>query len=183
MPPGLGADLYLWANEVRGTGACNPFDSTYTVGRDRLTIFPPEVQPATCDPEAAGLDEILLKLLTDVSSWTISGSQMTLSDAAGEEMLTFTNARVPEDPTIAPWRLSRWSDPTARSVARSRAATRSSASCLAGGSPGAPAAAPCSAPTRRTARRSTSPTCSRASPIARATSARRRSSSSHPCRR
>ena len=107
VPPGLGADLYLWANEVRGTGACNPFDSTYTVGRDRLTIFPPEVQPATCDPEAAGLDEILLRLLTDVSSWAISGSQMTLSDAAGEEMLTFTNARVPEDPTIAPWQLSR----------------------------------------------------------------------------
>jgi heat shock protein HslJ len=107
VPPGLGADLYLWANEVRGTGACNPFDSTYTVGRDRLTIFPPEVQPATCDPEAAGLDEILLRLLAEVSSWAIAGSQMTLADAAGEELLTFTNARVPEDPTIAPWRLSR----------------------------------------------------------------------------
>jgi heat shock protein HslJ len=107
VPPGLGADVYLWAGEVRGTGACSPFISTYTVGRDRLTVFPPEVQPASCDAEAAALDDILLRALADVSSWEVSGSQMTLSDAAGEELLAFTNARVPEDPTIAPWRLSR----------------------------------------------------------------------------
>jgi heat shock protein HslJ len=107
VPPGLGADVYLWNGEVRGSGACSPFVSTYTVGPDRLEIFPPEVQPATCDPEAAALDEILLRAVSDVSSWAVSGSQMTLSDAAGEELLSFTNARVPEDPTIAPWRLSR----------------------------------------------------------------------------
>ena len=107
VPPGLGADVYLWAGEVRGTGACSPFVSTYTVGRDFLNIAPPEVQPATCDPEAAALDEILLRAVSDVASWAVSGSQMTLSDEAGEELLTFTNARVPEDPTIAPWRLSR----------------------------------------------------------------------------
>ena len=69
------------------------------------------------------------------ASWEVDGSQMTLADAAGEELLAFTNARVPEDPTIAPWRLSRVvGRGRQRSVARSRAAMRSSDSCRAGGS-------------------------------------------------
>jgi heat shock protein HslJ len=107
VPPGIGAELYLWADVARGQGACATFDSTYTVGRDLLQIAPPEITAGECDPEAAAIDEVFFPALADTDSWKVDGSQLTLSDAAGEELLAFTNARVPEDPTIAPWRLSR----------------------------------------------------------------------------
>ena len=83
VPPGIGAELYLWADVARGQGACATFDSTYTVGRDLLQIAPPEIAAGECDPEAAAIDEVFFPALADTDSWKVDGSQLTLSDAAG----------------------------------------------------------------------------------------------------
>jgi heat shock protein HslJ len=108
VPPGVGADLYLWAGAAVGEGACRAFDSTFTLGRGGLLrIAPPEVDTSGCDPETAAIDDVFFRHLADTSTWEVSGSQMTLSDAAGEPLLTFTSAVVPEDPSVAPWRLAR----------------------------------------------------------------------------
>jgi heat shock protein HslJ len=111
VPPGIGVELYLWDDHVEGSGACSDFTSRYTVSRDTVVIDPPEVAGRDCDPEAATIDEVFFPALVESAIWAVDGSQLTLSDAAGEELLAFTNARVPEDPTIAPWRLSRVIDP------------------------------------------------------------------------
>jgi heat shock protein HslJ len=107
VPPGITASAQLWAGRVGGESACSRFASTYTLQAERLVVAEPQVNARACDPTAQGIDDIFYAGLTQAQSWSRDGSALELRDATGETLLVFTAARVPNDPTIAPWSLTR----------------------------------------------------------------------------
>ncbi|CAN5744148.1 hypothetical protein BH23CHL8_BH23CHL8_13180 [soil metagenome] len=107
VPPGVSADLIFWADILVGTSACGQLASTYRLAPGVLRIAPPEVQARPCDAESGSIDEIFFRHLANTADQSIDGSVMEFDDATGAALLTFTKAEVPDDPTIAPWRLAR----------------------------------------------------------------------------
>ncbi len=107
VPPGITASAQLWAGRVGGESACSRFASTYTLQAERLVIADPQVNARACDPTAQAIDDVFYAGLTEAQAWSRDGSALELKDATGETLLVFTAARVPNDPTIAPWSLTR----------------------------------------------------------------------------
>jgi heat shock protein HslJ len=132
VPPGIGADLIFWADVLVGTSACGELSSSYRLAPGVLRIAPPEVRARQCDAESQAIDEIFFRHLADTTDQSIDGSVMEFDDATGNALLTFTRAEVPDDPTIAPWRLARVTEPDG-SVGPVVAGSDPSATFLPGG--------------------------------------------------
>lgn len=111
VPPGIGATALLWYEVISGEGACSTYRTDYTLQRDTLIIDQPQVTPRGCDAEAKAIDEAFFRNLTETASWSSDGSVMELRDPVGDVLMTFTDAQLPNDPTIAPWQLARIAAP------------------------------------------------------------------------
>ena len=107
VPPGIGSTINLWFDVISGEGACSSFRSSYTLQQETLIVDPPEVTERGCDTEAAAIDADFFRNLTETAAWSANGSILELRDAVGDVLMTFTQAQIPVDPTIAPWGLAR----------------------------------------------------------------------------
>lgn len=105
--PGLTADAILWAGNISGSAGCGRYQAPYQLEDQDLTISSPRVGETACDPDALALQQVFLASLTAVTAWSIAGSELLLLDAGGVELLRFTSAVVPEELTVASWRLAR----------------------------------------------------------------------------
>ena len=107
VPPGIGVTMVLFSGSVFGEGACSDYKGDYSLAGQDLQIFPPDVTPRSCDPATQRVDDAFYAALAGTGNFSIDGSALQLNDIAGDTVATFTEARVPADPTIAPWRLER----------------------------------------------------------------------------
>lgn len=105
--PGLTADAILWAGSISGSAGCGRYEAPYQLEDQGLTISPPLVGETACDPDALALQRVFLASLAAVTGWSIAGSELLLLDAEGVELLRLTSAVVPEELTVASWRLAR----------------------------------------------------------------------------
>jgi len=110
VPPGIGVTMLLFNDSVFGEAACSDYEGEYVVGKKTLQLFDPTIDTRPCDPAAQRIDDAFYSAFPQIGQFTIDGSALRLRDAAGDPVLTFTEARVPADPTIAPWRLGRIAD-------------------------------------------------------------------------
>jgi heat shock protein HslJ len=107
VPPGIGATANLWFEVIQGDGACSSFRSTYKLLKETLIIDPPALTQRGCDAESQSIDDAFFRNLTEIAAWSRDGSILELRDPIGDVLMTFTEAQIPNDPTIAPWRLAR----------------------------------------------------------------------------
>jgi heat shock protein HslJ len=110
VPPGIGVTMLLFRGTIFGEAACSDYEGEYLLTNRELTVFPPTITPRTCEPAAQRIDDAFYSALSRVGTFGIEGSALRLQDVAGETLLTFTAADVPDDPTIAPWRMRRIAD-------------------------------------------------------------------------
>ena len=103
VPPGIGATALMWFDVIKGAGACSTYESGYTLQKDVLLFNQdPVIDSRGCDPEGQRIDDAFYRGLTRTASWSGDGSILELRDSVGDVVLTFTEAQLPSDPTIAP---------------------------------------------------------------------------------
>jgi len=74
---------------VGGTSGCNTYRASSTSNGSRLTIGPIASTQMACDPDRMAVERAYLDRLAMVAGFTISGSQLTLSDSSGKPVLEF----------------------------------------------------------------------------------------------
>ena len=88
---------------VSGTSGCNNYNGPYTLDGDKLTIGPnlARTQMACIGP-AAAVEQVYLKLLTQVESYSISGETLSLAGSGGKTLLTF-EASIGAEAIVGSW--------------------------------------------------------------------------------
>lgn len=76
---------------LTGSGGCNRYRAGYTVsgGDLRITGTPASTMMA-CEPAVMAQEQAFFAALPNVSTFAVRGDRLTLSDAAGKDLLTFT---------------------------------------------------------------------------------------------
>jgi heat shock protein HslJ len=91
MMPDSPVTLTFEEGHATGTGGCNQYRATYTVSGSALTLGPAISTKRACVEEAGNARETAyFAALGNVASYSVSGDRLTLSNAAGEPVLTFT---------------------------------------------------------------------------------------------
>lgn len=77
---------------LSGSAGCNTYNSTYSINGSTIVISPPAVTSISCEtPEGVMQQEALyLAALTTMTTYQISGNQLTLRDSNGQTTLTYT---------------------------------------------------------------------------------------------
>jgi heat shock protein HslJ len=99
------ARLMLDSKQGRAFGfaGCNEFSARYRASSEALTFTRITYTRKGCaDADLAKLEDAYLAALSDVRSWMIKGTTLSLQDAAGRSVLTFEwsakSNRIPKSP-------------------------------------------------------------------------------------
>jgi heat shock protein HslJ len=111
VPAGVGATLRLRAGTATIDGACSHYETAYG-GEGRAIIFtvvPDDIEWRPCDEISQAFDETVYRNLADVAALEpLDGaSVLTLNDDIGDPLMTFTRAKIDEDPSAARWGIAR----------------------------------------------------------------------------
>ena len=77
------------AGGVSGNGGCNDFSGTYTVSGKSLTVGSLAASRASCGEETDGQEGQYLAALQSAATFAISGNQLIIYDAGGQEILRY----------------------------------------------------------------------------------------------
>lgn len=112
VPPGVGATLQLFSGSAFGRAACSTFETTYTRQQDLISfdLDDPEIERFECDAAGQAFDDAFYDALGQAASLEVTPSILTLNDVITEPLMTFTRARIDDDPTVARWDLARLGD-------------------------------------------------------------------------
>ncbi len=77
------------AGAVNGSAGCNSYGAKYTVSGSKLTMFGLASTRMACATKIMAQESAFLKALSATRSYTVSGSQLTLRNAAGRTLLTY----------------------------------------------------------------------------------------------
>jgi heat shock protein HslJ len=91
LEPGAPPTLELnVGNLAQGFGGCNSFSAAYSVSAPSSIAFSVSGRGfVSCGPELDAQENLYLDTLNRVASFVISGNQLIMSDAAGQETLRF----------------------------------------------------------------------------------------------
>lgn len=90
--PAIESQLTLDAGTSSGVGGVNTFSGTYEAGDDGTISFGAQASTLMAGSDAAMAQETgLYGALTDAARFAIDGDTMTLEDAEGETLATFTS--------------------------------------------------------------------------------------------
>jgi heat shock protein HslJ len=95
-PPVAGADVTLrfTGGHAEGFASCNQYRAPFTASGTALSFGPAISTKRACVEEPRNAQETAyLGAFGNVASYSASGDRLTLSDAAGTPLLTFTRAR------------------------------------------------------------------------------------------
>ena len=90
VPSGRAITLNFSATTATGSAACNTYNASYTAVSGRLTFGPIATTRMACEPPVGAAESAYLRKLAAVTGYRVSGSQLTLTGAAGS--LTFGSA-------------------------------------------------------------------------------------------
>lgn len=78
---------------ISGSGGCNTYSASYTIDGSAISITIPSATNVSCEtPEGVMQQEAFyLAALPTMTTYQISGSQLTLKDSSGQTTLTFTS--------------------------------------------------------------------------------------------
>lgn len=89
--------LFDGNGKVTGSAGCNSYFATYALSAKALTIGQPGSTRKYCgEPGVMQQESDYLSRLTQVRSYTITGERLTLEDAGGKPILSFTKPASPE---------------------------------------------------------------------------------------
>jgi ABC-type amino acid transport substrate-binding protein/heat shock protein HslJ len=74
---------------LSGNGGCNPYNTTYVVGDQAITIYPPVSTGALCGDPADTAEQTYLGLLPQAANFQINGNQLILTGNSGQEILRY----------------------------------------------------------------------------------------------
>jgi len=76
---------------LNGSGGCNPYNTSYVVGGQAITIYPPNpAGAALCGDPADTIEQTYLGLLPQAANFEISGGQLIIRGNQGQEILRYT---------------------------------------------------------------------------------------------
>jgi arginine/lysine/histidine transporter system substrate-binding protein len=91
VPAGVSVTAYFGADgSLSGNGGCNPYNTSYTVGGQAITLYPPTATGALCGDPADTIEQTYLGLLPQAADFEISGGQLTMRGNQGQEILRYT---------------------------------------------------------------------------------------------
>jgi heat shock protein HslJ len=76
--------------KLAGSGGCNQYSATYTTSGQDITITQPASTRMACENALMQQETQYLSLLPKVSTYKISGDQLTLFDSTGTKLLIYT---------------------------------------------------------------------------------------------
>ena len=77
---------------VSGRALCNSYASTYTVAGSALELEPVARTGMTCQPPGDALENAYFEALERVRGWAVEDDELVLTNADGDELLTFEPA-------------------------------------------------------------------------------------------
>jgi ABC-type amino acid transport substrate-binding protein/heat shock protein HslJ len=76
---------------LNGNGGCNPYNTSYEVGGQAITIYPPAAAAAAvCGDPADTIEQTYLGLLPQAANYELSGGQLIIRGNQGQELLRYT---------------------------------------------------------------------------------------------
>jgi heat shock protein HslJ len=91
VPAGVSVTAYFSADgSLSGSGGCNSYNTSYTVGGQAITLFPPTATGALCGDPADTIEQTYLGLLPQAANFEISGGQLIIRGNQGQEILRYT---------------------------------------------------------------------------------------------
>lgn len=93
VPWVVDATLLLEGGNASGSGGCNTFSGSYTLGGEALTFGEAfSVTRKACPDPRMGVEDAYLPLLPETASWAIEDDTLVLSDPLGEPLLEYEQA-------------------------------------------------------------------------------------------
>ncbi len=90
VPDGVSVTAYFGADgSLSGNGGCNPYNSSYTVGGQAITVQAPAGGQASCGDPADTVEQTYFGLLPQAADFEINGNQLILRGNQGQEILRF----------------------------------------------------------------------------------------------
>ena len=77
--------------KVSGQGACNSYSGSYTVNGQTIVFSPLASTQKACAAPLMAIDTAYFAALQVMTSWQISGSNLTLTGSGGKVSLVYTN--------------------------------------------------------------------------------------------
>ena len=77
-------------SEMAGSGGCNNYSASYTVNGSQITIGNVVSLQISCGPELDQQEAAYFALLPTAATYTIANGQLTISDANGQIILTYS---------------------------------------------------------------------------------------------
>lgn len=77
--------------KVSGQGACNSYSGSYTVNGQTIVFSPLASTQKACATPLMAVDTAYFAALQVMTSWQISGSNLTLTGSGGKVSLVYTN--------------------------------------------------------------------------------------------
>jgi heat shock protein HslJ len=77
-------------SEMAGSGGCNNYSATYTVSGNQITIKDVLSVQISCGPELDQQEAAYFALLPTAATYAVSDGQLTISDADGQVILTYS---------------------------------------------------------------------------------------------
>jgi heat shock protein HslJ len=82
----------LQGGVIAGSTGCNQYTGTYTLNGTRLSIEPGATTLRACPEPIMTQEQVFLAALRTVTGYTITGTQLVMTNAAGSAALTFVAA-------------------------------------------------------------------------------------------
>lgn len=101
LPRLVTASLALQDGEAGGSAGCNSWFADYELDGESLSFGPIGSTLMYCQGPAMAVEEANLAHLGAVTSWSIDGAELTLSDAQGDALLLFDEA--PAATVVGSW--------------------------------------------------------------------------------
>ena len=97
LPLGVVPTAGFHEGVVRGSTGCNQYSGPYSVDGESLEIGDLATTRMACPPPRDEVEREYVSALGLVTTWAIDGDELVLSDASGEELLRYTQARTGGD--------------------------------------------------------------------------------------
>ena len=92
--PGTFVSVYFSPDgTLRGAGSCNTYNGTYTVDGNKLSVGPLASTQKTCNDDVDAQEQAYLTALQSAATFEITGNQLVIRDAGGQEVLRYNSAQ------------------------------------------------------------------------------------------
>jgi heat shock protein HslJ len=98
--PGTSIDIVFRNNSIAGFGGCNNYSGNYTSTRaagptNQIEVGPISGSQRVCSEEIMAQEQVYLSSLQTATSYTISGTSLTLTLADGSQLVYYASVAVP----------------------------------------------------------------------------------------